>query len=612
MNTTKLRHTAVKFAAFAAVLAVGGALTGSIGYAQEAEPSQPAPSSEQTESSPSPSPSPEQEPPGEEEAPAPSDTAQPEPATAEPESNTAEPESSTADADSEETVEPAHHTDVLDDIEVWAGLDKDAYNSGDKVTVSLSISNTGDETVRNLTDHSSGDLDIREWGRLSRLRDGIDLSPHHVFNATFSGYMYDVEDGQFTFEIGVATEPDETGLFDTKTAKLTAPVTMTTGTYAGHVYADENDNGKHDSGEALPGVSIKLTGGVPEKTHRERTASDGRFSFTDIPTGPYHVEFDAPDGWYIAFQQGSIQVTEGENPAGVFRAVRPLTERLKVSMKFGKSSYQLDDTVDLNVTLTNTGTSKLHNITARCNRVGNSNQLNSFENGWGPLGVDARGAQLAPGETKTYRVTNDMPSGAKQYGYIVAACDFVSEDMGIHEGPGDSTSANIAGILGTAEGKFVHPSDDPDRIGDEAIVGVRYQVVDRQTGKIVAKGKSAENGDFDVTGIPANLYELKLVSGWRFEFNDKPSVSISVDRKSLGRAYYALVGGPGAAPGGEKPNENSSGPAGGGSPEGGADELALTGFQVAQFSFIGLLTLGAGVAALAYARRRKAATSDNA
>lgn len=585
MTLTTLRRAAFRLLALFAVCLIAATLTAGTGSAQDDQP----PTSTTTE------------PTTPEESPAPSEPAPP----AEPEPGEGEPAPSTEPAP--ETSDPAPQPEraddeivPLDDVDVAASLDKAAYDSGDLVTVSLKVTNNGAETIGPLTDSTCCELSIRDRGKLDELADGIDLAPGEVFETTFSGYVGEIDGDEFHYDVGIVGPPNADSVSDIKTVHLTAAVTHTSGTYTGTVYADKNDNGKLDTGEPLPEVKVTLSGGVPDDSYSRTTNVAGTFTFSDIPTGPYHVWFDAPGGWQVTVPGGEFVVTEGANPAATFRAVRPLSERLTPQLRFGQASYALDDNVDLQVTLTNTGPVALEKLIASCNRVGNSNHLNVTEE-WGDLAPAAGGLTLAPGETRTFDVVSDMPSGAKDYGYIAASCDFTQPDLGVYDGPFDSTTANVAGILGELEGKFVHPSGDPDQVGDKPIRDVRFSLVDERTGKVVARGVSDADGEFDVSGIPANRYRMQLRDGWRFEWNDSSSNRVDVERRAQGRQYMTLVGGPDGSPGGT----GGTGGTGGGTSGGSDDGLALTGFQAAQFGIFGLLLLGAGAAAMAYARRRR-------
>lgn len=591
MTATTTRRAAVRLLALLAVCLMAVTLTAGTGSAQEeppppsttTDPAPPQDTSTPNEAAPTTEPDPEPS--------APASSAKPAPETSEPEQDTAR---------------AADDIVPLDDVDVAASLDKAAYNSGDLVTVTLKVTNNGAETIGPLTEHTCCELSIRDRGKLDELAVGIDLAPGEVFETTFTGYMDEIDGDEFHYDVAIVGPRNADSVSDVKTVHLSAAVTHTTGTYTGIVYADKNDNGKLDAGERLPRVKVNLSGGVPNDVHKRTTDAKGMFTIADIPTGPYQVWFTAPDGWYVTTPGGEFIVTEGDNPTATFKAVRPLSERLTPKLQFGKASYALDDQVDLQVTLTNTGPATLKGIKAFCNRVGNGNQLNADDD-WGDLAPDAGGVTLAPGKSTTIDVVTDLPRGAQDYGYIVASCDFGQPELGVHGGPSDVTSANVAGIRGELEGKFVQAIGDPDKVGDKPIRGVRFSLVDPRSGKAVARGVSDADGEFEVSGIPANNYRMHLRDGWQFEWNNSSSIPVNVERHAPGRQYLELVGGPGGQPGGSPGGSDGgvSGGSGGGASGGSDDGLALTGFQVAQFGILGLLLIGTGAAAMAYARRRR-------
>lgn len=599
MTLKSLRRVAFRLIALLAVVLIAAALAPGTGVAQEDPPP--------TTSTPPASEEPAQpEEPSQPAEPAP-ESSEPAP---EPEEAQVEP-SEPAESDAASPREPVAAEDDyirLDNVDVVAALDKTAYSSGDLVTVTLKVTNNGAASIGPLTDDTCCELDIRDRGKLDDLAVGIDLGPGESFETTFAGYMSDIDGDVFRYDVAIVGPPNDEGVSDFKSVELSAAVTRTTGEYSGTVYADKNDNGALDAGEPLAGVTVELHGGVPFDSLSRTTGADGRFTFIDIPTGPYAAQFAAPDGWYVTLPDDDIIVAEGDNPDATFRAVRPLAERLEAEIAFGKTSYALDHEVGLQVTLTNTGPVPLDNITANCNRIGNSNQLFADDD-WGALASTAEGVTVEAGESVTVDIVTSLPSGAEDAGYIVASCDFVRTDRGIHEGPHGFDSANVAGISGELEGKFVHPSAHPESVSDKPIADVRFSLVDLQSGKAVTRGVSDDDGEFEVSGIPANYYRLQLRDGWRFGQNDATSMLVSVDRQSFGRWHLALVGGPDGASGGSAGGgTGDSGGSGAAASGDSGDGLALTGFNTAEYVMFGVLLLAGGAAAMSHARRRRLAS----
>ncbi|MEM3056892.1 MAG: SdrD B-like domain-containing protein [Candidatus Bathyarchaeia archaeon] len=89
-------------------------------------------------------------------------------------------------------------------------------------------------------------------------------------------------------------------------------VITTPGTISGYKWNDENGNGVKDPTEAyLGGWKIILSGNVSKQT---TTASDGKYSFTDLPPGTYTVSEELKPGWQQTYPPGStwtVNLPEG-------------------------------------------------------------------------------------------------------------------------------------------------------------------------------------------------------------------------------------------------------------------------------------------------------------
>ncbi|MCO6456184.1 MAG: carboxypeptidase regulatory-like domain-containing protein [Pirellulaceae bacterium] len=69
-------------------------------------------------------------------------------------------------------------------------------------------------------------------------------------------------------------------------------------TLAGHVYHDQNDNGRRDEGEPpLAGVEVVLKSADGSEVARRTTAADGSYHFEELRAGQYRVEEIQPAGW---------------------------------------------------------------------------------------------------------------------------------------------------------------------------------------------------------------------------------------------------------------------------------------------------------------------------
>ncbi|MBS7652254.1 hypothetical protein KEJ13_03880 [Candidatus Bathyarchaeota archaeon] len=76
------------------------------------------------------------------------------------------------------------------------------------------------------------------------------------------------------------------------------------GSISGYKWNDENGNGLQDGGETrLGGWKIFLSGPVSMST---TTASDGTYSFTNLPPGTYTVSEELKPGWHQTWPPGSV------------------------------------------------------------------------------------------------------------------------------------------------------------------------------------------------------------------------------------------------------------------------------------------------------------------
>jgi LPXTG-motif cell wall-anchored protein len=211
-------------------------------------------------------------------------------------------------------------------------------------------------------------------------------------------------------------------------------------------------------------VTVNAGGGAPSASHTAQTDTQGRFSFTDISTGDYYVYFDGPDGLAVIGEStrgnDHFRLGRGGHTDVFVPAVRWVPAELTVSMTFAKHVYQVGEQVGLNVTLTNTGAGSLSYIRVGCNQIGNSDEIQGNGPGWGPLAPDGAGVNLAPGETRTFAVSESMPPGADLRGYVFAsAYDF---PLKLDVSPDPRGEAAILLVPGEQPADPGQPQPDPD------------------------------------------------------------------------------------------------------------------------------------------------------
>jgi hypothetical protein len=309
-------------------------------------------------------------------------------------------------------------------LKVDAAFDRTEYASGSFVKLKVTITNTGDapaEKVIGLFNYppTTFAANVSDWGDLASGK-GAEILPGETRVVNLAGYLYQPVDAVVAQARILSpnrpfqTEPD---------FSLNAPVHTATGGWGGHIYGDANQNGTPDVGEGLAAVKVHLSGGVPWAEHITTTDTTGEFSYTNVPTGQYAVYYDLPGGWVLDHRDSNVVVTEGTPGTVTVKAVRPLSDRLHVTVKFARNTYQVGDTVKAKVTLTNSGSTAISGIVSHCNGIGNDNQIGSGPS-WGPLAYNSSGVTVAPGKKAVVNVTDVVPAAAANWGEVVASCAF--------------------------------------------------------------------------------------------------------------------------------------------------------------------------------------------
>ena len=90
------------------------------------------------------------------------------------------------------------------------------------------------------------------------------------------------------------------------------------GTVEGSVFADRNDNGIRDEGEAgLPGAQVRLMDEESgEEAFRAEIGEDGKYLFDAVMPGKYHLEFILPENAVFARTVSGGNVISGEEGTG--------------------------------------------------------------------------------------------------------------------------------------------------------------------------------------------------------------------------------------------------------------------------------------------------------
>jgi LPXTG-motif cell wall-anchored protein len=487
----------------------------------------------------------------------------------------------------------------IQDVQVTAVFDKPSYRTGEKMTVTVTVRNTGADPVTTRVDFFPRGEDSVVVDYPNPFDDGnpFTLAAGAAKTHTITGATGNPNITSATLHAWVAAPTGEARPFT-----FAVPIVRTTGHVTGTVYTDRNGNGRYDNGEGQAGVTLTWNSfwqHGPRVT--TTTGAAGEFAL-DLPTGKYGLSGTGPDGLQVGWQP--VTVDESGVDDLLVRAVGPISG-LTAELAFTKDSYAKDEAPVVRVTLVNSGDQTLHGIVANCNRGGFSNELQGTGEGWGDL---ARGGvTLAPRSTTTLDVTEPMPVRAYDYGDVFVACDFGYPGVWDENNPSDHDRATVPGQRGDLEG-FV---------GSEGtgIAGVRVVLVGVDGACPVAETVTDGGGEFAFRQVPVGSYDVYLFTpaGWRYP-HDNPTGAQVLGHWTAG-LYLDLERGDPAPP--TLPNCPTPAPVPAARPAPApapqartAPALADTGASIAAPAIVGGLALLAGTGAVVATRRRKPADEN--
>jgi uncharacterized protein DUF11 len=386
------------------------------------------------------------------------------------------------------------------DLGLIATLDKNAYLPGDIVTMRVLVMNNGPGTATGVVVHASGDLAFTGWGKLAD--SGLTLEPGEQVPVTVTAPANDTGAGMTERLEVVSAEPDADPTNNQVT--VNAFVTAPQADLALTVYADADRDGVVDPGESKVGMQVTVSGGLGGRAYTARAGQDGVAHFAGIPGGEYSVKAGLPADWYLD-PSTRVRLRAGQNDIA-FAARYVDASKLRATVTLDRPSYAVGDTVRERVTLTNTGSTDLTDITAHCGSYtiepGN-NEL--YSRGWGDLDTAGPGAVVRAGETRTWEFTDVVRPRMWDYGFALLRCEFIVP--GMIEGAFASARAAVPGGHGTMGANLVHEGRPaPD---------VQVLLIDKVTGDVAARATSDGNGRFEFPEVPADAYELRPLGPWR-------------------------------------------------------------------------------------------------
>jgi hypothetical protein len=394
-------------------------------------------------------------------------------------------------------------------------FDKAAYGSGDDVSGSVTIKNTGPVDAHGLHMSVYG-TNLSSWNveRESEFwpsQPGVDIAAGNTLVLKFTANI-SKPDAPIKMTADLQADPNNPNTI-TQQDTATATVTKAFGSGDGTLYYDANGNGAYDQGEGLANIDVKINGGVP--SHDEpatKTDANGKFSVTDIPAGNYSLTFDGL-GDLVA---PSVGLRIGQQPQHILvQARHKVSDTLKATVALNADTYAVGDIAHVTVTLTNSGDHALTGLTAMCNRIGDPNQLSGRSDGWGDL-RDGHGVTVPAHSTVTIDATEPVPNDAHRYGYTALACEFGQFNEYYWDGVTRSNVAyaHVPGAVANVEGKL--------ETTKAAVPGVKLYLTDHISKKLVASTVTAADGTYSFAGLAAGIYDIGLVGPWKLTDGEAP------------------------------------------------------------------------------------------
>lgn len=406
------------------------------------------------------------------------------------------------------------------DLNVRVRFDRAEYSAGEDIGLQVVVSNAGAAVAPNVR---FGYEASNAW-----LATGADelggrpsIAPGQTKTIKVVLRPKDFTDTKVPFSVRVGTDGVADPTPGDNSAAGTATVLVRLGSVSGVAFADKNDNGKFDDGEALPSASIIIAGGSPRTERSLYVGADGKFSRAELPAGEYRVtSFYTRDDSVVSPAHSRFVVEPGKNTHLEFPAVAPVSSVLSASVRFDKDSYDAADTVNLDFTLTNRGTKPLSGVVAVCQSF-KPEDLTGTGPGWAALFPDGPGVALAPGETKSVRVTDVVPN--TQFSYLNVYCEV--GDNGRNDSGYVSVldDARVTGKFGRLGGQVVHGETGLP------VSGVTFALVEAATGHAVKEVTTNAKGELDAYSVTGGAYVLKVTGKWKTKDGKDTEVVIEGD-----------------------------------------------------------------------------------
>ncbi|CAL9502742.1 hypothetical protein SUDANB95_03446 [Actinosynnema sp. ALI-1.44] len=484
------------------------------------------------------------------------------------------------------------------DLQLAVSFDKPTYLGHETITVTARVTNAGTAAVARATVSSTGNVSPHFWTPLDNA-----VEPGHSVDFTARVKVNPHENLRMTVTVAASGGEGEANP-DDNTVTATVPVTFVRGTYRGTAHGDRDNDGTADPGEALPGVEISISGGIPFADYKTVTDANGRFLFTDLPGGAYSTWVNAGE-WYVPGPP--VEVDGTDDPDVVLLGIPKIRpEELTATAAFTAPTYRVDDLARLDVTLTNKGSTTLAGIKAEC-----------WSTGGGLIdpGELGTGVTLAPGTAKTLSLSHRISALAHAEGHSRLTCHLGAPPRANGDVPFAAVARVTGGLAPKVVGYLGRATPRPQAQGgppvNEPLPDVKVYLRDQVTGAVVTRAVTDANGLFTFLDVPAGLYDFGVVGPWRVVWTPYPAppgqfIVRDGENGPTGRTYVVMPGPDQPDPDPtDHPTPTPTPPTDGNpAPPHAQPELADTGVAIAWLATGGLLVLAAGGTLLHLARRR--------
>lgn len=493
------------------------------------------------------------------------------------------------------------------DLSVEAAFDKTAYTTDDTYRLDITVHNAGpDPATKVVFGMPSGNarFDPPGWGDFDLSDKGVRIEPGQSVALSLTGRpnQFQLQDGAIRigltvidFVAGGTADPDATN----NQLSLEIPLTQAFGDYTGTIYADRNGDGVMNSGEALSGVTVALTGGLPYAGHSATTDSDGHFAFRRIPVGEYTRSIQLPPGWSIPVA-GILIIDSKEHGDVLLKATPNLGTVLTASVTFTKETYSAGDQAHLTVVLTNSGSLDITEITALCTGAGFGFEIDSAAPGWGDLAYQGPGVTVAAHETRTLDVWSTVPDGAFTWGFVGAACLFSTPSQVGNEVMAQDR-ARVPGGIGSVGGQLIYDRNGDGTFDGDGVPGTKVVLLDEETTTVTARAITDANGHFSFRDVPAFGYKVVVVGPWKIVDGADFSLQVLAGGNQQDKAEILVI------PGANQPDPDTpptSTPQADTPPSATTLQLATTGTDVDTLILLGSILIILGVQTIRRSRPR--------